>query len=96
MLEIIALVFLTRNIGELATQKGVNAFPWKLKTVLAWFGMEILGAVIGMLLFDNLLMAVCVALPCAFGGYHIVRTLIQRLPDANDQTLEQIGNNLLP
>lgn len=54
------------------------------------------GAVIGMLLFDNLLMAVCVALPCAFGGYHIVRTLIQRLPDANDQTLEQIGNNLLP
>ena len=43
MLEIIALVFLTRHIGTLAYQKGLKPGRWKLYLVLAWFVTEIIG-----------------------------------------------------
>lgn len=47
MLEIIALVWLTRRIGEIVKVKNRKSGWYKLMTVLLWFGCEILGAIIG-------------------------------------------------
>jgi hypothetical protein len=47
MLEIIALVYLTRRVGGIARGKGRKAGWFKLMTVLLWFGCEIGGAVAG-------------------------------------------------
>ena len=40
MLEIVALIFLTRKIGSLAERKGLKVGTWKFYTILAWFGAE--------------------------------------------------------
>ena len=47
MLEIIALIYLTRRVGEIAREKGRKAGWFKLMTVVLWFGCEIGGAVVG-------------------------------------------------
>lgn len=96
MLEILALVFLTRSIGTTAERKGLKPGTWKLYTVLAWFAGEFLGFLIGIAIFgsENILMSLLIAIPCAIGGYHIVRTILNNKPDVFGDELDQIGENL--
>jgi uncharacterized membrane protein YeaQ/YmgE (transglycosylase-associated protein family) len=47
MLEIIALIYLTRRVGEIAREKGRKAGWFKLMTVVLWLGCEIGGAIAG-------------------------------------------------
>ena len=47
MLEILALVFLTRKNGIIAEKKGHKPSGYKWLTVLLWFGGEIAGGVLG-------------------------------------------------
>ncbi len=47
MLEIFALIFLTRRVGEIVSAKGRKAGWYKLMTVLLWFGCEVGGAILG-------------------------------------------------
>lgn len=47
MLEIIALIYLTRYVGETVESKGRKGGWFKFMTVMLWIGGEITGAVIG-------------------------------------------------
>jgi hypothetical protein len=47
MLEIIALIFLTRKIGEIVESKNRKAGWFKFMTVALWIGCELTGAIIG-------------------------------------------------
>lgn len=96
MLEIIALIFLTRRIGDLAEQKGESKGKWKAFTVLAWFGFEIVGIIIGMALMgeDLMIVAILMGLLCAFGGYLLVKYMLEQKPDVDnsmDDLIESIG-----
>ena len=63
MLEIVALIYLTRSVGQLALNKGLKPGTWKLYTVLAWFAGEITGLIIGFTMFgvERPIMALFVA-----------------------------------
>ena len=93
MLEIIALFFLARKIGELAYEKGQPTGKWKLFLVLAWIGFEILGAIIGIVLFggENLIGLGLFAIACAFGGYLLVRSILMKMPDDFSNEIDSIG-----
>ncbi len=93
MLEIIALIFLARKIGELAHEKGQPTGKWKLFLVLAWIGFEILGAIIGVMLFgsDNLVGLALFAIVCAFGGYLLIRSILLKMPDDFNNEIDNIG-----
>ncbi len=47
MLEILALLALTKKIGAIAETKGRKAGGYKLLTVVLWIGGEFIGAFIG-------------------------------------------------
>ena len=47
MLELIALFYLTRRVGDIARRKGRKAGWFQLMTVLLWFGCELGGGVVG-------------------------------------------------
>ena len=82
MLEIIALIFLTRKIGLIAERKGLKPGTWKFYTVLAWFVAEIIGMVIGVSLFgQELIPLMLFGLFCAFGGYLFIHSIISKKPD---------------
>lgn len=93
MLEIIALIFLTKKIGALAEQKGLKPGTWKLYTVLCWFGCEILGAIIGIALLgqENMILGVLIGLGCAVGSYFVLKANLSKKPDAVDDDINRIG-----
>jgi ABC-type uncharacterized transport system permease subunit len=99
MLEIIALVFLTKKMGLIAEQKGLKPGTWKLYTVLAWIGGEILGALAGVLLFDsdNTISVIILAVAGALLGYFIVKSILDKKPDDMQNEINNIGvNDLKP
>ena len=94
MLEIIALIFLTKEIGKLADRKGLRSRTWKLYTVLAWIAGEFSGAVIGVLIFgpENLFSVILVAVAGAITGYFIIKANLSKRPDVFDE-IDQIGSS---
>jgi uncharacterized membrane protein YeaQ/YmgE (transglycosylase-associated protein family) len=90
MLEIIALIFLAGQIGKMATRKGQKPGMWKLYTVLAWIGGEILGIVISIMAFnsEDYLSMLPMALLGAIGGYLIVRAILSKMPDKTEDTFD--------
>ncbi len=94
MLEIIALIFLTREIGKLATKKGLKPITWKIYTVIAWIFSEIIGLVIGIMLFgmDNIVSVVLVGITFAITSYFIIKAQLNKLPDHTfDDDINNIG-----
>ena len=94
MLEIIALIFLTRQIGRIAHDKGLKSSTWKLYTVLAWFAGEIVAAVIGLMIFgpNNLFSVLLVALAGAITGYYILKLNLDKRQDITlDDDINLIG-----
>lgn len=87
MLEIILLIFLCRKIGVLAIEKGLNPTTWKVYTILNWIFFEIMGSIIGVMIFglnmDNLIGLMAFALASAFGGYLLVRKNLENKPNAD-------------
>ena len=47
MLEIIMLIYLTRNVGETVRRKNRRAGWYKFLTVVLWLGFEFLGGFVG-------------------------------------------------
>ncbi len=95
MLEIIALIFLTKEIGRLAHDKGLKPGTWKIYTVVGWFILEIIGIIVGILIFgkDNLFSIVMVGLAFAITSYFIIKAYLNKLPDYFDDDINNIGNN---
>ena len=95
MLEIIALIFLTKEIGKIAACKGLKPGTWKLYFILAWIAGEFIGAIIGILIFgtDNFISVELVAITGAITGYFIIKANLNKRPDAIDE-IDQIGNDL--
>jgi hypothetical protein len=83
MLEILALIGLTKTIGKIVEEKGYKSGRYKLLTVLMWFGGEILGAIIGTVAAEEVESAQCLiylfalagAGLGAFGAYSIANSL---------------------
>ncbi len=98
MLEIIALIFLCKHIGTIADRKGLSPGQWKLFTVLAWLGFEFAGVIIGVMLFgfnrNELFGLMAFAIACAFGGYLLVKAILEKKPDSKDlDDINSIGSN---
>lgn len=104
LIEIIALVFLCRKNGELAIQKGLKPGIWKFYTVIAWIIAEFLGCVLGVVVFlkgavvtdikqiqqSDLFGISLIALFAAFGGYLLIRYILDHKQNGNDN-MRQVG-----
>ena len=94
MLEIIALIFFTKHIGKIAIQKGLKPGMWKAYTVACWVVFEIAGIATGVLLFNqtDFLPLMFLGLISAFGGFLLIRSILQKKPDATpDDDINSIG-----
>jgi hypothetical protein len=93
MIEIVALIFLCTKNGRLAAQKGLKPGTWKLYTVLAWIATEMMGVMMGIIMFgqDNLFGIMSLGLVSAFGGYLFIKSVLDKKPDAYDEDINSIG-----
>lgn len=93
MLEIIALIFLTKEIGKLADQKGLKPITWKIYTIIAWLVSEIIGVVVGVMIFgvNNIVSVILVGIAFAITSFFIIKAQLNKLPD---QTFDDDINNV--
>ena len=94
MLEVIALIFLCKSNGNLASKKGLKPTTWKIYTAVAWIVAEIIGVfMIGLPMFGktNILALMGVGVFCAIGGYLFVRKTLENKPDAFDDDINQVS-----
>jgi hypothetical protein len=94
MLEIIALIFITKEMGKLSLQKGLNPRTWKLYTIAGWFAAEIFGIAVGLFLLNSRDLIALSLLGCIFavGGFLIVRAALQNKPDeTRKEDINRIG-----
>ena len=94
MLEIIAIIFLSREIGKLAITKGVKASAWKIYFIAGWFVLEIIGVIIGFMIFDkdNFISIELLAIAFAVTSYFVTKAQLNKLPDAEDD-IDKIGRS---
>jgi len=83
MLEIIALIYLSRNIANTAEDKGHSHGLFRFLTFLCWFGFEFIGAVIGAIIMgsDGGAGIYLIALVSAGLGYLTIYLIAEFLPD---------------
>lgn len=96
MLEILALVFLSRDIGNIAERKGLKRGWWRFYTVLAWFIGEIIGVFIALLIFRSEEVSIGIylfAIAFAVGGYFVIKAIVSKKPDAILQNFEFEGQD---
>ncbi len=96
MLDLIVLYFLTREIGRLAFKKGLKPLTWKIYNILGWLFGELIGIVIGVVIFglNNLVSVQLVAFAFAITSYFIIKAQLNKLPDQDlDDDINRIGNN---
>jgi len=94
MLDLIILYFLTKEIGKIATQKGLKPITWKIYTIVAWIASELVGLVAGVMIFgaDNLISIVLVGFTFAITSYFLIKAQLNRLPDKSlDDDINNIG-----
>ncbi len=94
MLDLILLFFLTREIGRLAYKKGLKPLTWKIYNVLGWLGAELVGIIIGVVIFglDNLISVQLIAFAFAITSYFIIKAQLSKLPDQDiDDDINRIG-----
>jgi len=90
MLEIIALIYLSRKMGNLAERKGQKKGLWRLYTVLAWVGAEIFGIVLSIILFrtDEMIALLPLGYGFAIGSYFLLKSVLAKKPDEVQTTFE--------
>lgn len=96
MIDLIALFFLTKEIGKIALQKGVKPITWKIYTITGWILSEILGFIVALMFFekDNLFSIVLVGFLFAITSYFIIKAQLHKLPDQNsEEDINNIGRN---
>lgn len=90
MLEIIAIIYLTKKIGTLAELKGQKTGVWKFYTVAAWLVSEFIGIILAILIFrpTEPLAAAPLGYAFAIGSYFILRAILLKKPDALPTTFD--------
>ncbi|MEO6894607.1 MAG: hypothetical protein ABI136_06185 [Ginsengibacter sp.] len=94
MLDLIILYFLTKEIGKIAAQKGLKPITWKIYTIVSWIASEIVGIVIGIMMFgvNNLVSIILVGFTFAITSYFLIKAQLNRLPDKSfDDDINNIG-----
>lgn len=94
MLDLIILYFLTKEIGKIALQKGLKPITWKIYTIVAWIASEIVGLVVGIMIFgvDNLISIILIGFTFAITSYFLIKAQLNRFPDKTfDDDINNIG-----
>src|SRR5579871_1736779 len=93
LFELIVIIFLSRRNGHLAVKKGLKFWKWGLLTTASWLVMEAIGFIISVSLFgtNNAVGIYFMSVGSAFGGYLIIRSILEKKPDYIEKNIEQIG-----
>ncbi len=93
MLEILALIWLSRDIGRLAESKGLKRSTWIIYLIGGWIITEIIGCIVGYMIFgqNNMVSIVLVGIAFAFTSYFGIRSILSKFPDSWEDDINNLG-----
>lgn len=93
MVEIIILIFLARDLGKLAVQKGLKPSTWQIYLVAGWVLAELIGVMVGVMMFglNNIITVILIAIAFAFSSYFVLRSMLEKYPDSYNDDINNIG-----
>lgn len=96
MLEIIALIFLSKKVGHMAEQKGLKPSTWKLYNVLAWVSVEILVIFIMLLVLgkDLSILAALFGIGAGYCSHLLIIRSLNNMPDAESE-LDALASHII-
>lgn len=84
MIELIAIYLTSKNMAEIAQEKGYSKGLWRLIAILAWIIFEFIGTVVGLIVFgEGGFMFYITAIIGAFLGVFVVRKILDGKPNIN-------------
>ena len=84
MIELIAIYLTSKNMAEIAQEKGYSKGLWRLIAILAWIIFEFIGGVVGLIVFgEGGFMFYITAIIGAFLGVFVVRKILDGKPNIN-------------
>lgn len=94
MLEILALIWLSRDIASLARSKGLKPSTWIMYLIGGWIFTEIIGCIVGYMIFGpgNLISVALVGIAFAFTSYFGIRSILSKFPDNLEDDINNLGN----
>ncbi len=94
MIEIIAMYLTSKNIAEIAKDKGYSKSLWRLLAILAWIIFEFIGVVLGLIILgeEGGLMIYLFALLGALLGVFVVRKILDSRPNVKDNSDTLLDN----
>ena len=82
VVSIVALYFLTKQIGRIAESKGEQPRRWKIHAVLAWILGDLIGEMIVFKFFGlNVILLFLFGVGLGYVGYLLVKQKLESLPD---------------
>lgn len=93
MVDLVILIFLAWEIGNLASKKGLKAFTWRVYTVSGWLTGEIIGLAVGVTIFapDNLVSIILMGIIFGVTSYFLIKNHLNKMPD-RQSTDDDISN----
>jgi hypothetical protein len=91
MLEIFWLLFFSKKIGKIVQDKGYKPGGYRALAVLLWFGAEVVGVIIGIMLFEDPIPGYVVGLLCAIASAIIVYLRVKGLPDKMPEGITSVA-----
>ena len=87
MIDLIVLIFLTREIGKVAFRKGLKPLTWRIYNVVGWLLFETFGIIAGFGIFDksNLISINLMGFAFAITSYFLIKARLDKLPDVDDE-----------
>jgi hypothetical protein len=94
MLDLLGIIYFTYIIGKRAEAKGLPVFRWRLYHVAAWILFEMVGVFIGFRIIgrQNFIELNLFAVFCAFGGYLLIKYLLDKKPYPHQNNEDSIDN----
>ena len=99
-MDIIVLFFLCKYIYKKAVKKGLPPINWILYFISLWFLGFFIGINIASLFYvidkNNILSITqfaLIAYPISFAGFHIIKSILDKKPDADNQNSALEKNN---
>jgi len=92
MIDLIVLIFLTREIGRLAFRKGLKPLTWRIYNVIGWLLFETIGLIAGLVIFgeSNLISINLMGFAFAITSYFLIKARLNKLPDV-DEDIDNFG-----
>lgn len=82
VVSIVALYFLTKQIGRIAESKGERPRRWKIHTIVAWLFGDLIGEMIVFKFFGlNVFLLFLFGIGLGYVGYLLVKQKLESLPD---------------